>query len=415
MNPKERKLGDFFSIKHGYAFDSRYFSDAGEYILLTPGNFEEEGGFRNKRGREKFYTGYIPEEYVLKKGALLVVMTEQAEGLLGSSALIPTTNQYLHNQRLGLVTNLDEQKLDKRFLYYLFNSYEVRKQIHIGAGGTKVRHTSPGRIEKVKFKYLPIENQRKIAEILLSWDRAVATIMQLIKLKTSLKRGLMQQLLKGKKRFKEFEEQDWKEVRLGDIFREIQDTNDGGDNHSVMTISARMGLVSQQDKFDRVIAGKSLKKYTQIKREDFAYNKGNSKSYQMGCIYQLEDRESALVPFVYICFRPTDAVCSTFYKHWFLAHSLDRQLKRIITSSARGDGLLNVNADDFFKLKVPFPPKDEQIAISQVFQAVDKEIELLQKQLGLLKEQKRGLMQKLLTGQIRVKIGEEHNQEVVTV
>ncbi len=163
-------------------------------------------------------------------------------------------------------------------------------------------------------------------------------------------------------------------------------------------------MISQEDKFDRVIAGDSLKKYSQLKRGDFAYNKGNSKTYQMGCVYQLEEKESALVPFVYICFSPTDAVHSTFYKQWFFAHGLDRQLRRIITSGARGDGLLNVDADDFFKLEIPFPLKLEQIAIAQVLQAADKEIQLLKNKSEKLKVQKKGIMQVLLTGKKRLKV-----------
>jgi type I restriction enzyme S subunit len=91
-----------------------------------------------------------------------------------------------------------------------------------------------------------------------------------------------------------------------------------------------------------------------------------------------------------------------FYKHWFSAHGLDKQLNKIITSGARGDGLLNVNTDDFFGLKIIFPPKEEQTAIAQVLQAADKEISLLKAKAEKLREQKKGLMQVLLTGKIRL-------------
>lgn len=213
----------------------------------------------------------------------------------------------------------------------------------------------------------------------------------------------MQNLLTGKKRLKGFTGK-WKDVPLGKAFAEIRNVNDGRKGHLIMTISARYGLVSQQDKFDRVIAGESLKRYTQLEENDFAYNKGNSKAYPMGCIYQLEGKPSALVPFVYICFRPSDSVDTKFYKHWFSGHGLDRQLKKIITSGARGDGLLNVNPDDFFKLTIVFPPKDEQTAIAEVLQAADKEITLLKAKTEKLREQKKGLMQQLLTGKKRLKI-----------
>lgn len=100
--------------------------------------------------------------------------------------------------------------------------------------------------------------------------------------------GLAQQLLTGKTRLKGFEYA-WKEITLGDIFNEIKETNDGGLNHKVMTISSTLGLISQEDKFDRVIAGESLTKYTQLNSGDFSYNKGNSKTFPMGCVFQLTE------------------------------------------------------------------------------------------------------------------------------
>ena len=146
MSWQEIALGDCFTIKHGAAFKSQYFGDSGEHIVLTPGNFFEPGGFRSRPGKDRFYTIEPPDEFILQPGDLVIAMTEQGEGLLGSSALIPADGSYLHNQRIGLVENLDEAKLDKGFLYRLFNTAQVRGQIRATASGTKVRHTAPKRI-----------------------------------------------------------------------------------------------------------------------------------------------------------------------------------------------------------------------------------------------------------------------------
>ncbi len=124
-------LGDAIYVKHGFAFKSQYFSDSGEFIVLTPGNFNEEGGFRLRLNKDRFYTGGIPEDYVLDEGDLIVAMTEQGPGLLGSSPLIPEGGKYLHNQRLGLIQEIDDKALDKRFLYYLLNTRPVRGQIGV--------------------------------------------------------------------------------------------------------------------------------------------------------------------------------------------------------------------------------------------------------------------------------------------
>ena len=178
---QEVQLGDLFQVKHGYAFKGEYFSEAGPYVVLTPGNFFDQGGFKNKGNKEKFYVGDVPRNYLLSESDLIVAMTEQAEGLLGSSALIPKSGYYLHNQRLGLITNLDEQRTDKHFLYYLFNTYQVRQQIRATANGAKVRHTSPSRIYEVKVSIPPLETQQQIAAILSAYDDLIENNSRRIK------------------------------------------------------------------------------------------------------------------------------------------------------------------------------------------------------------------------------------------
>ena len=79
---RDCKLGDLLDIMHGYAFLDEYFADSGTHIVLTPGNFRDEGGFKDKGDKEKWYRGPIPDEYVLQEGDLIIAMTEQAEGLL---------------------------------------------------------------------------------------------------------------------------------------------------------------------------------------------------------------------------------------------------------------------------------------------------------------------------------------------
>jgi len=187
---RECKLGDVIEIKHGYAFQGEYFSTAGSHIVLTPGNFYDEGGFKHKTDKEKWYTGPIPSDYVLKQGDLIIAMTEQAEGLLGSSALIPRSGIYLHNQRLGLVQVRDENKADRRFLYYLFNSKSVRQQIRASASGTKVRHTAPARIADVNVSIPPIPLQRRIADILSAYDDLIENNQRRIKILEEMARSL---------------------------------------------------------------------------------------------------------------------------------------------------------------------------------------------------------------------------------
>jgi type I restriction enzyme S subunit len=184
------RLSDLIRVKHGYAFKGEFFSDSGPYVVLTPGSFFEEGGFRSRGDKEKFYTGEIPDGYVLKKGNLIVAMTEQAEGLLGSAAIVPGDDRYLHNQRLGLVEETTGGRVSTRFLYYLFNTRIVRQQLRATATGLKIRHTSPTRIGEVSVELPPLPVQRKIAAFLSAYDDLIENNLRRIRILVEMSQSL---------------------------------------------------------------------------------------------------------------------------------------------------------------------------------------------------------------------------------
>lgn len=170
---RKYKLGELLSVKHGWAFKGVYFSDNGKQSILTPGNFYDRGGFKRNDEKDRYYTGEYPEEYLCHKGDLIVAMTEQAAGLLGSTAIVPEDNRYLHNQRIGLITCAPQ--LDKMFAYYLFMTKTVRDQISRSSSGTKVKHTSPEKIYDVEVTIPDIAEQKKIATLLWKIDCKIET------------------------------------------------------------------------------------------------------------------------------------------------------------------------------------------------------------------------------------------------
>jgi type I restriction enzyme S subunit len=169
-NCQEMVLGEALTVRHGFAFQGEYFRDAGELIVLTPGNFQDDGGFKAKNGTEKYYQGPIPVGYLLKRGDVIVAMTEQAEGLLGSTATVPESDKYLHNQRIGLLQITQPERLDLRFCYHLFNSASVRRRIRATATGSKVRHTAPERLRSLAIPVPPLREQQGIACVLDALD-----------------------------------------------------------------------------------------------------------------------------------------------------------------------------------------------------------------------------------------------------
>lgn len=168
----EHSLGDFFRIKHGYAFKSKFFAKEGDFIVLTPGNFKEHGGLKSQGEKEKFYTADPPPDFILRSGDLLTVMTDltQEARILGASAFVREGDRFLHNQRLGKIIDLDTDRLDKNYLYHLFNWSHVRDQLKGSATGSTVRHTAPDRIYAVTVPLPPLPNQQRIAAILSAYD-----------------------------------------------------------------------------------------------------------------------------------------------------------------------------------------------------------------------------------------------------
>ena len=189
---RQRRLGDVLEIKHGFAFKGEFFSNTGEFVLLTPGNFREEGGLRLKGKKEKHYTGEFPEEFLLRQGDLLVAMTDLTQNapILGSTAFIPEDGRFLHNQRLGKIVNLKTNEVLPKFVFYLFNTASVRGHIKGSASGATVRHTSPSRIYDVPVELPLLPVQRRIVGILSAYDELIENNQRRIQILETMARAL---------------------------------------------------------------------------------------------------------------------------------------------------------------------------------------------------------------------------------
>ncbi|HZG51289.1 MAG TPA: restriction endonuclease subunit S [Pyrinomonadaceae bacterium] len=335
---------------------------------------------------------------VFTKGTLLMAMYGQGAtrgrvGILGIDAAI---NQACASIEL-------EDKTSSEFLFYFlaYNYEQIRK---LGHGGNQA-NLNGELIRSIEILLPPYKEQIGIATILRQWDRAISRTGTLIAAKVKRKRGLMQQLLTGKRRFPKFADRAWEELKLSDVFERVTRKNNEG-NTNVVTVSAQRGFVKQNEFFNRLVASENLDGYFLIKEGEFCYNKSYTNNYAWGATKRLKGFEKAVVTTLYICFRVKDEASHSgdFLEQLFEACLLDKGLTKIAHEGGRAHGLLNVTPSDFFNLVITIPSYDEQVAIAQILQTADREIDLLKKQLDALKRQKRGLMQKLLTGQIRVKV-----------
>lgn len=221
----------------------------------------------------------------------------------------------------------------------------------------------------------------------------------------------MQHFFSGKKRLKEYEipkrgnekyPNDWRVVKIRDLFKPIKRKNLEGCER-ILTASGRHGLIAQDDYFNCSVAGQSLNSYFILQKGDFAYNRSSMKEYPYGAIKRLDKYEKGILSTLYICFSLYDQRNSSdFYKHFFENNTIAHELSSIVQVGARAHGLLNISQNDFFQIKIPNPCPKEQSKIAKILNEADSEIAAVEKNLLLLEKQKRGLMQKLLTGEVRV-------------
>ena len=144
-----------------------------------------------------------------------------------------------------------------------------------------------------------------------------------------------------------------------------------------LTISAANGWMKQEDRFTGNIAGKEQKNYTLLHKGELSYNHGNSKLAKYGTVFSLQTYEEALVPRVYHSFK-VEIGSADFIEYFFATKMPDRELRKLISSGARMDGLLNIGYDDFMGIKMMFPSVLEQDKIAEYFRAFDHLITLHQ-------------------------------------
>ena len=192
-----------------------------------------------------------------------------------------------------------------------------------------------------------------------------------------------------KLRFPGFDEP-YRSTQLGGIASLVNRT-DPKSNAPIMMLSAGNGFIMQSEKYSRENAGQSLKKYILLKQGELAYNHGASKTKQFGCCYELTEPE-ARIPYVYHCFKINEHEYTPYIAMTLNNAKMDKQLKRLVSSSVRMDGLLNISFEDYMSVTLHLPSFNEQKRIADFLQKIDERIVAQEKLLASLKKYKRGLL-----------------------
>ncbi|MCB6704497.1 restriction endonuclease subunit S [Streptococcus parasanguinis] len=181
----------------------------------------------------------------------------------------------------------------------------------------------------------------------------------------------------------------WVEKKLGEIVERITRKNKNLESDLPLTISAQYGLIDQETFFNKKVASKDVSGYYLLKKGEFAYNKSYSSDYPWGAVKRLDNYEMGVLSTLYIVFRP-NSIDSDFLAVYYDSPKWYKEVSMRAAEGARNHGLLNISPQDFFDTELIFPVnQSEQIAIGSFFQDIDQLINLQQRKLEVLKEQKK--------------------------
>lgn len=282
--------------------------------------------------------------------------------------------------------------VDCIYLVYSLNSDLITKHRRKLGQGHSVVHIYSSGLKTLHVPFPPLPEQKKITVILSTWNEAIEQTRKLIDAKKRRKKALMQQLLTGKKRLPELKES-WREFRLRDLFIERREVN--CDYLPLLAITGTRGVIpaTEIERKDSSSADKS--RYKRIAPGDIGYN--TMRMWQG--VSAVSSLEGIVSPAYTICI-PNKTVDVSFMGYFFKFSPIVNLFRRF--SQGLVNDTLNLKFNNFAQIKVKIPCPDEQQAISKVLRIADDEIKKLENKLDALEKQKRGLMQKLLTGEVRV-------------
>ena len=180
MKLTKHKLGELLDVTRGTSLSGEYFATQGVYVRLTCGNFDYQNNcFKTNTSKDNlYYNGSFNPEFLMTEGDIITPLTEQAVGLLGSTAWVPESGKYIQSQDVAKVIP-NENKLDKKFCYYLISSKVVKHQLSVAAQQTKIRHTSPDKIKDCTVWIPSLEEQTKVGQFLYDIDSKIALNRQI--------------------------------------------------------------------------------------------------------------------------------------------------------------------------------------------------------------------------------------------
>ncbi|WP_439234243.1 restriction endonuclease subunit S [Lonepinella koalarum] len=244
-----------------------------------------------------------------------------------------------------------------------------------------------------------LEEQTQIGNFFKQLDDTIANHQRELEKYKNLKTSYLEKMFPKENeafpelRFPNFTDA-WERRKLGDVVKDVSG-NDGRTDLPILTISASLGWLEQKERFSQVIAGNQLQNYTLLRKGELSYNHGNSKLAKYGVVIELKDLNEALVPKVYHSIKCSKYANPTFLEYLFWSKIPDGELGKLISSSARMDGLLNISKQAFLGINITIPSVIEQTQIGNFFKQLDDTIANHQRELEKYQKIKLAYLEKM--------------------
>ena len=392
---KVKSMGNLFDFKNGINAVKENYGTGVKFINVMETIYNEFITADKIPGTVQI-TKEQKESYLVKNGDVLFNRTSETTDEIGLTAVYYGNEEVVFGGFVIRGRPIDKSITDS-FKRYCFRSRLVRAQIIKSGQGAIRTNIGQGDLEKVEVPFPPHPEQRAIAHVLSLMDSAINQNNQLIAQKELQKKWLMQNLLTGKKRLKGFGEK-WKVKLLEDVLIPISRPVDKPSS-SFLALGIRSHGKGTFLKPDFEPSKIEMDTLFVVKENDLIVN--ITFAWEQAIAIARKKDDGALVShrFPTFTFNPNSGVIN-YFRHFILQPKFKYLLDLISPGGAGRNRVLSKK--DFLKLEVKIPSVEEQTAIAQVLQAADKEIQLLKTKTEKLREQKKGMMQQLLTGKKRL-------------
>lgn len=382
-------LGDLMTFKNGLNFTQD--SNGKEYNFLGVGCFKSKNSIKNASELETVYiSNPVDKDYLLKKDDLVFVRSNGSKELVGRCVLIENDISNATYSGFCIKGVLKSEKTTSKYILKNIEAGFLKEKLKHENRGTNISNLNQEILNSLEIKLPTLNEQDKIIETLKVWDSAIEKTEKLIEKKEALLNWYAKRILISGKTSK---------VLFSDLFKLSSEKNTLNQSYPALSVT-KDGVVFQEEYFNKRVASDDTRSYLIARRNTFVFSGLN---FWMGSVDLQTLTDVGIISPAYKVFTINSDLISFEYAHFLIRSNYMKKL--LMDSSIVGASIVrrNLDMDNLLNSAIELPELDQQAKIVEQLSLIQKDIGLNKKLLNQYKLQKQGLMQKLLTGEWRVK------------